>query len=66
MKRQIIDHTPAGAQYVLPGCRRVPEKALAERQWNAPKRAESAQRDAGPLFADDAQQLDLIELLRRG
>jgi hypothetical protein len=62
----MIDLTPIGPQHVLEGCTRVPDKTLAERRWNAPKRSTKPQREAGPLFSDSMDQIDFIDQLRRG
>jgi hypothetical protein len=61
----VIDLTPAGPQHVLDGCQRVPDKTMAERRWNAPKRSTKPEREAGPLFSDDAAQLDIIDAIMR-
>ena len=58
----VIEQTPIGPQYVLEGAERIPDRALAERRWSAPKRATKLQRQAGPLFAGDTQ-LDLIDAI---
>ena len=62
----MIDRTPADPdQYMLLGPLCVPDKTLAERRWNAPKRSTVPQREAGPLFSDDAAQTDIIDAIRR-
>jgi hypothetical protein len=60
----LIDQTPIGPQHVLDGFERVSDKTIAERRWTAPKRATARQKDAGPLFSDQAQQVNLMDLLR--
>ena len=59
----MIDQTPIGPQYVIPGAERIGEGAEAQRKADAPMRARKPQKPAGGLFADDAKQVDLMDLL---
>jgi hypothetical protein len=59
----IIDRTPAGLQFVLPGAEKVGDAAMARRRAAEPLRPRVPQQpcDHG-LFGDGALQTDLIAM----
>jgi hypothetical protein len=60
----MIDHTPAGPQYVIPGAERVGDGTLAQRRADAPLRPTAPQKPPGGMFGDAPAQIDLIDVLR--
>lgn len=63
----MIEPTPAGPQHVLDGCEPLSTKQVLEAQWRGGKRSKASPVRGiaypGPLFSDDARQLDLIEAI---
>lgn len=59
-----IDRTPIGDQYVLEGAEALSSADLAKRRAQEPLKAKCRQQSPGGLFGDDANQLDLIDMVR--
>ncbi len=60
----VIEQTPIGPQYVLPGAERASDATMAQRKADAPMRPKVPQKPVAGLFGDDARQLDLIDTIR--
>jgi hypothetical protein len=64
--KPVIEQTPIGPQYVLPGAERITDSELARKRAETRLRPTVAQRpcDVG-LFGDTAAQSDLVDRARR-
>jgi hypothetical protein len=57
----MIEQTPIGPQYVIPGAEKATSATMAQRRANEPLRAKVAQKPIGGLFGDEHKQLSLWE-----
>ncbi len=55
----MIEQTPIGPQYVIPGAEKATSASMAQRRADEPLRAKVAQKPIGGLFGDEHKQLSL-------